>query len=543
MLPATGLHFVTVPSESMRGILERMENLSSDPDPKSAAVMDSNGAVRLPKPFPLVRYYLLASVLLVIGAFAILNFSTQRIQSGTAINSLRQEAEADVERLVFDLSLAITSYVHPGDDLTTALHVQKSELDRDVINALSGMPIARVDLLTPDGVLAYSTDPEASVAISVGESRNVVAGNTFSRYEDDYKLKLFNGEPAEIATIITANPVNTEWSVDDTGPVAVLVAFSDVTEAVPSVTGAVAPERLAVLGGTMAALFVLLSWIVIRGHKFTTDARERLSAMLESERDIRNQLDIRNSELVEANKAKSQFLALISHELKTPLTAINSFANSLEKSIGSSLNERQSRQFDALSRNGMRLKLLIDELLDVSAASSGKLSLNFEDVTVGEVVTEAIQIARPQVDVRDQRLVVLMKEPDLEFSGDPARLQQVMANLISNASKYSPVGSEIHVDALEYEGHACIQVRDTGIGISAEDQQRLFSTFFRSEEAVASGEPGTGLGMVVVKSIVEGHGGFVKVESDLGSGTTVRVDIPLGGVAQGVSADDSDRAA
>ncbi len=511
--------------------------------PDQPADQASGGSVRLPKPFPLVRYYLLASILLVIGAFAVLNFSTQRIQSGTAINSLRQEAEADIERVVFDLSLAITSYINPGDEVRTALQSSKQEFDRDVINALTGTPIARVDLLTTSGELAYSTDPEASAAISASESRRVVAGNSFSRYEDEFALKLFNGEPASIAAVITANPVNTEWSVDAEGPVGVLVAFSDVTEAVPSVTGSVAPERLAVLGGTMAALFVLLSWIVIRGHKFTTDARERLSAMLESERDIRNQLDIRNSELVEANKAKSQFLAMISHELKTPLTAINSFASSLEKSIGGSLNDRQSRQFEALTRNGLRLKMMIDELLDVSAASTGKLNLNFEEVTVGEIVNEAAQIVRPMVEARDQRLTVTVEEPNLSFTGDAFKLQQVIANLLSNASKYSPVKSELTLDAREFEGHACIRVIDTGIGMSPEDQQRLFSTFFRSEEAVATGEPGTGLGLVIVKSIVEGHGGFVAVESEIGEGTTVRVDLPLGDAVVDLPEDDSSEAA
>lgn len=518
-----------------------MENLSQESERRPADV--GEGAIELPKAFPLVRYYLLASILLVIGAFAILNFSTQRIQSGTAINSLRQKAEADVERVVFDLSVAITSYVHPGDDLATALQGNKRAFDRDVVNALSGLPIARVDLLTPAGDLAYSTDPNASVAISSAESSRVISGSKYSHYDDDYSLKLFNGEPVDIAAVITANPVNTEWSVDGDGPVAVLVAFSDVSDAVPSVTGSVAPERLAVLGGTMAALFVLLSWIVIRGHRFTTEARERLSDMLELERDIRNQLDIRNSELVEANKAKSQFLAMISHELKTPLTAINAFASSLEKSIGGSLNERQSKQFNALSRNGLRLRMLIDELLDVSAASTGKLSLNFEQVTVEQVLNEAIQIVRPMIEARDQRLVVNMDQPELGFTGDPFKLQQVVANLLSNASKYSSPKSEIRIDAREFKGHACIQVKDTGIGMSVDDQQRLFSTFFRSDEAIASGEPGTGLGMVIVKSIVEGHGGTVKVESEVGAGTTVRVDLPLGDAVSEVPEDDTEKAA
>ncbi len=510
----------------------------SQQEPDQAPGPESRGTAKLPRPFPLVRYYLLASVLLVIGAFAVLNFSTQRIQSGTAINSLRQEAESDVEPVVFELSLAITEYLEPGEDLVAALQPRERELDRDVINALRGMPIARVDLLAPNGALAYSTDPSATAAISGDEAMQAIAGETFSRYDDDFSLELFNGESANIATVITANPLNTEWSVDSDGPVAVLVAFSDVTEAVPSVTSSVAPERLAVLGGTMAALFVLLSWIVIRGHTFTTDARNQLASMLETERDIRSQLDVRNTELEEANNAKSRFLGLVSHELKTPLTSIIAFAANLEKSIGSSLGERQAKQFQAISRNGFQLKALIDELLDVSAASQGELSLSIERVTAGEIVSEALEVVKPQIEERGQSLTISMDDPQLEFTGDPMRLQQVVSNLLSNASKYSAEGSEIGLSVQESSGHACIKVRDSGIGMSEEDLQRLFSTFFRADDAVATGMPGTGLGMVVVKSVVEGHGGTIEVTSEAGVGTTVKVDIPLDGADLGEGRDE-----
>lgn len=486
----------------------------------------SPDAAGLPKTFPLVRYYLLASILLVVGAFAIINFSTQRFQSGTAINSIRQQAEAHIESVVFDISLAITSYVHPGDDLAAALGTSKREFDRDVINALSGEPILRVDILTPAGELAYSTDPNAAVAITENEAGRVIAGQPYSAYHDKFALTLFNGTPMTAATVVTANPVNTEWSVENTGPIAVMVAFRDVTNTVPTVTG-LAPDRIAVLGGTMAGLFVLLSWIVIRGHRFTTEAKERLTEMLGTERDMRSQLDIRNAELEEANRAKSQFLSMVSHELKTPLTSIITFSRLLDKSLRKSLNERQEKQFEALSRNSMLLKLLIDELLDVSAASTGKLRLSFEQVTAAEIVSEAYQTVQPMVDGRRQTLSVQFDKPDIPFTGDPARLQQVIGNLLSNASKYSPEGSEIKLDVLARDGKVCFRVEDNGIGISEVDQTQLFSTFFRSKEAIASGVPGTGLGLVIVRSIVEGHSGTVKVESAVGSGTTVSIEIPL----------------
>ncbi len=518
------MQFAAVPRRVASATLVRMEKLQQEIDQRQQR--ETARLTSLPKSFPLIRVYLLASVVLVFGAFAILSFSTQRIQSGTAINSLRQEAESDVERVVFDVSLAITSYVSPGDGLAESLQANKSRFDRDVINALSGHPISRVDILTPSGLIAYSTDPDARIPISPDETSRVFNGEVISSYHEEFSLTLFNGEPADIATVITANPVNAEWSVEG-GPVAVLVAFRDVTDAVPSVTGLIAFERIAVLGGTMAALFVLLSYIVIRGHRFTTAAREKLAGMLETEREMRTQLDTRNSELEEANKAKSQFLTMVSHELKTPLTAITAFTHSLGRSLGQSLTPRQEKQFEALSRNGTLLKLLIDELLDVSAASSGKLKLQFEEITPDSVVQRAAELVQPSIHEKQQHLRISMEDPKRTFTGDPDRLQQVLANLLSNASKYSGERSVIAVAVTSSDEKVCFKISDNGIGISKQDQEKLFSTFFRTDEAIRSGAPGTGLGLVIVRSIVEGHGGTVRIESRLGSGTSAMVELPM----------------
>ena len=201
---------------------------------------------------------------------------------------------------------------------------------------MSGKPILRVDLLSPSGELVYSTDPEAGPALAAADSASVLSGLPASRYESEYPLTLFNGKSARIAAVITANPVNTEWSVDGVGPVAVLVAFRDVTADVSSHSGQIALERIAVIAGTMAGLFLLLSWIVVNGHRFTIRSREQLAGLLVTEREMRGQLDVRNAELEEASNAKSQFLSMVSHELKTPLTAIISFTQSLNKSLAGS---------------------------------------------------------------------------------------------------------------------------------------------------------------------------------------------------------------
>ena len=136
---------------------------------------ESNPEV-MPKPFPLVRYYLLASVLLVFGAFAIINFSTQRIQSDTVINRLEQEALVHIERVVFDVSLAITAYYNRGDDLGVALMPHQMEVDRAVLNAISGQPIARVDQVSPGGSLVYSTDYNGTRSLTRDDLQQVLSG-------------------------------------------------------------------------------------------------------------------------------------------------------------------------------------------------------------------------------------------------------------------------------------------------------------------------------------------------------------------------------
>jgi signal transduction histidine kinase len=191
----------------------------------------------------------------------------------------------------------------------------------------------------------------------------------------------------------------------------------------------------------MAVLFLLLFWIVARGQRYTARAREELAGMLLRERKMSGQLDRQNVELQQANRAKSQFLSLVSHELKTPLTSILAFSSSLHKKLGPGLAEREARQLEALARNGKQLKTLIDDLLDVSAAESGKLQLRFEDVSPDRLAKEVIESVQPLFDAR-QQLVTFSADgvEGVTVNGDRERLHQVLFNLLSNASKYSPEG-------------------------------------------------------------------------------------------------------
>lgn len=503
-----------------------MDESRANSDIPSQDHVDIEG--RIPEPFPLVRYYLIASVTLVLVTFGLLTILSIRIERNSIINRLEDEAAVAAQQLAFDMSLAISSVAGPDDVLSEQFAENESQLDRATLNAVRGAPIVRVDLLTPEGELIYSTDKNAVTPITSGELQSALGGTNVSRYIEDEPVTLFNGDARDVDTVITAAPLSAEWSVGSGGPVAILVAHRDVTSAVAGATSSSTWLRLGSVAGPLLLLFMVLLWIVARGHKFTAQAREELSGMLRREIDIRQQLDIRNAELQQANRAKSQFLSMVSHELKTPLTSIIAFSNRLSKKLGPSLEDRESRQLDAVARNGRQLNGLIEDLLDVSAAESGQLKLSFEKLQLDQLIEQSVDLSQPLMDAKSQSLSIEnLPAQSVEITGDMGRLQQVVTNLLSNASKYSPENAKITLRVDHPDSAVELSVADQGIGISEEDMKMLFSAFFRTSNAVSSGAPGTGLGLVVVRSIVEGHGGQIDVKSEIGHGSTFTVKLPL----------------
>jgi signal transduction histidine kinase len=156
-------------------------------------------------------------------------------------------------------------------------------------------------------------------------------------------------------------------------------------------------------------------------------------------------------------------------------------------------------------------------------------------VVVDDCVSEAVLAVQPITDSREQKLAVSVDHSGTGFTADPVRVQQVIVNLLSNASKYSPECSVIELAVTHELDTVCFKIIDHGMGISEEDQKNPFTTFFRTQDAVASGISGTGLGLVIVRSIVEGHGGMVRLESSVGVGTSVYVEMPTGFVQEEVA--------
>jgi signal transduction histidine kinase len=213
----------------------------------------------------------------------------------------------------------------------------------------------------------------------------------------------------------------------------------------------------------------------------------------------------------------------VSHDLRTPLTRLRGNA---ELALASPPDLEGYRDALALCvEESDRVLVMLNTLMDISEAESGVMQLRREPVRLAEVVERAIDLYRDVADAKDVTLDVTTGA-DAIVSGDRTRLEQVAANLIDNAVKYTPAGGRVDVDVRAENGHAVLRVRDTGPGIPADELPRIWTRLFRGDASRA--ERGLGLGLSLVKAIVEAHGGTVAVESEPRSGSTFKVSLPVG---------------
>lgn len=248
-------------------------------------------------------------------------------------------------------------------------------------------------------------------------------------------------------------------------------------------------------------------------------AEEERDRLLERERELRAAAEA-------ANVAKDEFLATLSHELRTPMTAILGWARMME---GENLEQETIRQgIEAIRRSGEVQAQLIDDLLDVSRIMVGKLRLSQKDLDVRSVVTEAVEALQQTAKAKEIDLRLDLPEEPAPVWGDPSRLQQVLWNLVSNAVKFTPQGGTVEVSSTLDRDSALVTVRDTGVGISAEFLPHVFERFRQADATTTRSHGGLGLGLSISRTIVELHGGRISVESGgTGKGSTFTIMLPL----------------
>jgi len=225
------------------------------------------------------------------------------------------------------------------------------------------------------------------------------------------------------------------------------------------------------------------------------------------------------------DRQRAEFLAAVSHELRTPLTSIISFSELLRSEAGS-LSADGVRFLDIIERNADRLLRLIDDVLMLNRIEAGGLPLDLAEVSLPDLAADAVKNAGPAA-ARSGVTIHLDTGDGPLVQADPRRLAQVLDNLIGNAVKFSHVDGLVRIRLRYADGTWRMDVSDTGIGIPPDEAARLFGPFVRASNARIAGLPGTGLGLVIVKMLVEMHDGHVTVDSVLNQGTTVSVFLPV----------------
>lgn len=245
-------------------------------------------------------------------------------------------------------------------------------------------------------------------------------------------------------------------------------------------------------------------------------AEESLSHVIEAEEALR-----------EADRRKDEFIALLAHELRNPLAPILTSAQLLKRR-GSERPELIASATESIERQVRYLTRLINDLLDISRVARGKLNLNFEVTDMASVVAHAIELCRPVIDKNQQELVLSGTDQSLYLWGDPARLSQIVANLLMNAAKFTPIGGRIELAVRRREREVSVKVQDNGIGIEPDALEHIFEPFVQFERPLHDGHSGLGVGLALVKSLVEMHGGRISVAShgkDRGSEFWVRLPL------------------
>ncbi|MCA9943393.1 MAG: HAMP domain-containing histidine kinase [Ardenticatenaceae bacterium] len=233
-----------------------------------------------------------------------------------------------------------------------------------------------------------------------------------------------------------------------------------------------------------------------------------------------------NEELIKLNRMKSLFLTMAAHDLRTPLSAIHGYSDMLLDGVVPLNSDKSLGYINVIHQQSARLNQLIDDIVDLDMIEQGKLILNPSPCNINELISETItafkfHLERRSITVQDER-----SPNPITVLADSEKMLRVFYNLIGNAIKYIPKSGQITLTTQELADKIIIQIKDNGPGMSEEQQNRLFTLYYRTKEAEASTVRGSGLGLFIVKTIVEAHQGQISVDSQLNQGSTFTIQLP-----------------
>jgi len=244
-------------------------------------------------------------------------------------------------------------------------------------------------------------------------------------------------------------------------------------------------------------------------------------------RAVNEELRRANEDLTHLDELKSDFMATMSHELRTPLTSIIGYSDMLLSGMAGKLDDKQTNFVTSILNNGESLLNLINDILDLTKIEAGRLELRREAVDLRAALLGVLPVIKPKAAEKRIKVSTFLPTDLPPVDADPNKLDQILLNLLSNAIKYTHDNGSVSVEARRQDGMAEIWVTDTGIGIAREDQERIFQRFTQIDSSATRSQGGTGLGLAIAKELVELHGGTIRLQSKLGSGSSFIFTVPI----------------
>ncbi|MDA0677092.1 MAG: HAMP domain-containing sensor histidine kinase, partial [Chloroflexi bacterium] len=392
---------------------------------------------------------------------------------------------------------------------------------------LRNSDIVRLSLVNIDGSVVWSSSPEIVGNTFADKSFTAaISGESATSLNKQVEFSGFNGSKMSGDLVSTYIPVLDS----ETGqPAQILEVGRDVTGTLSARISTTRSSMFTTVFSTLGGAFVLLLGVVLSGDILIDRSRSRAilqERALADEKIVASKLEFENQQLRHMNQERDRFLSMVSHELRTPLTAIMGFTDVVRRRQEGERKESNMKHLELMRRNGEHLNSLIEEMLEITRIQSGNFEVIKEGFLLDRLMDHVEESAKILLKPRKQQLVVEKMIDGVELHGDSRRVMQVMLNLLSNASKYSPEGSKITLRVEQLGSSVRISVGDEGPGIPKDEQELLFEKFYRRDDETTRSQSGLGLGLATVQAIIDAHRGNVEVQSTVGVGTTMVVTIP-----------------
>ncbi len=477
--------------------------------------------------FKLTVGFLVISVAIFVIAAMVITQSSRRNEEANLIEIVSEQSSRDAQVIAGVVSgYALTGgtaseFTSPGDSSMGFGNLA-------ITTFLQSSNIVGLSLFDADGFLLWSSQPETSPRTSSIDASfsAVMNGDIVTALNRNVEFISFDGASSTGDVTSTLIPL---LDVSTQRPTQVLEVAREVTGTLDARIDSARSSMFRTVFSTLGGSFVVLFGVVLTADLLIGRSRTRAVSQeraLADEKVAARGLELENQQLRQMNEERDRFLSMVSHELRTPLTTIMGFTDVLRKRQDGERKETNVKHLDMMRRNGDHLNSLIEEMLEITRIESGKFEVVKDGFAMGRLLEQVSESARMLLKPRGQTLLIDSDVDDVELHGDRRRVMQVLLNLLSNASKYSPANTTIRLGVRQRGDSVEISVGDEGEGISEDERKLLFERFYRSDNEATRSQSGLGLGLSIVKAIVDAHHGSIEVDSQLGEGTVMTVMIP-----------------